>query len=294
MNHPPNAPVRDPSGAVSFGRLVISVPRAAYRLVYLLAVTVFYYDLQLSVDLAARITPSRFEHKRRGIALAWLRHVRKGIGQSISVYGPIPRDPLFLVSNHVTWQDVMVQTVLLEVRPVVMDSMRDMPMVGRFFRALDCIFVSRKSDEVSRVNAEIERRLERGESIMIAPEGVISPGRSVQRFRAALLEAPARKQFPVHYCALHYHTPHGWPPPSRSVLFGPDPYYRTPDGAIPQSQLDMWGPPRMFLPAFLRLLSLPYHRLNVTFGESPIIGEDRIELANALHAAVCREFHPIE
>ena len=144
------------------------------------------------------------------------------------------------------------------------------------------------------MNAEIRRRLARGQSIMLAPESVISPGRSIQRFRAALLGSAAQDRFPVHYGAIHYHTPWGWPPPSQSVLFGPDPYYRTPEGEIPPAQLEMWGPPRPFLPHLLRLLSLPYHRLTLTLGKDPIIRDDRIVLANALHDAVSELFHPID
>lgn len=275
-------------------RMPVVVPRVTFRLIRILAMTAYYYGWLLGVDILSRTFCGHLEETRRPIALAWLRQLQKSIGHRIALYGPVPKGRLFLVTNHVTWQDLFLQNVLQQAHPVAMDPMRDMPFLGRFFRALDCIFVSRHRDEVPSVNAGIRSRLKRGESVMLAPEGVVSPGRSIQRFHAALLEGPIQEGLPVHYCALHYHTPFGWPPPSRSVLFGPDPYFRTPDGKIPQSQLDMWGPPRWFLPYFLRLLSLPYHRLDITFGEAPLAGADRVELANALHDAVSRVFHPIE
>jgi lyso-ornithine lipid O-acyltransferase len=279
---------------IFLSRMPVVIPRVSVRLVRILAMTAYYYLWLLGVDILTRIFPGHFEDRRRPIALAWLRQLQKSIGHYISTYGPMPQGQIFLVSNHVTWQDIFLQNALPHAHPVLMNPSRDMPILGRFFRALDCIFVSRKSDEVPRVNAEIRRRLKRGESILLAPEGVISPGRFIQRFHAALLEGPVQEALPVHYCALHYYTPYGWPPPSRSVFFGPDPYFRTAEGEIPEPQLEMWGTPRWFLPYFLRLLSLPYHRLNMTFGEAPLTGTDRIELANALHNAASKIFHPTE
>ncbi len=268
--------------------------RVAFRLGRLIAATACCYLALLAVDILARFFPKRLAARRRSIAVAWTRQIQKGIGQRVSVFGPVPKGQVFLVFNHVTWQDFLIQSIVPQLHPIAMDPLRDLLIVGRFFRALDCVFVSRRSAEVPPINAEIRRRLKEGQSILLAPESVISPGRTIQRFRAALLESAVAEQFPVHYCAVHYRTPHGCPPPSQSVLFGPDPYYRTPEGRIPQSQLDMWGPPKPFLPHLLRLLSLPYHRFDVMFGEPPIIRGDRIELANALHDAVSELFHPID
>jgi 1-acyl-sn-glycerol-3-phosphate acyltransferase len=275
-------------------RWVVGIVRAALRLLRLLAITGFYYCQLLGVDMLARLFPEGFESKRRPVAQAWLRQLQKGMGQRTAAFGPVPEGQVFLVINHVTWQDIFVLNAVPQLRAIAMDAMRDMPILGRFFRALDCVFVNRQSAEVERINAEIRLRLERGESILLAPESVISPGRHIQRFRAALLESAVREGFPVHYGAIHYQTPHGWPPPSKTVLFGPDPYVRTPEGKIPQSQLDMWGPPRFFLPYFLKLLCLPWYRCTLTFGEAPIVRDERIELAQALHAAVSEVFHPID
>lgn len=275
-------------------RIAGAVMRVAFRLTRLFAATVACYCALLAIDALARLFPAQFESRRRPIALAWVRQLRKSIGQRAATSGPLPRGQVFLVLNHVTWQDFLVQDLFPQGRLIAMDSLRDLPILGRFFRALDYVFVSRRREEVAHVNAEIRRRLIRGQSLLLAPEGVISPGRAVQRFRAALLESVAQDGFPVHYAAVHYHTPRGWPPPSRSVLFGPDPYYRTTEGKIPHSQLEMWGPPRPFLPHLLRLLSLPYHRFTLTLGRDPIVRGDRIDLANALHEAVSRLFHPID
>ncbi len=278
----------------SLARNAGAMTRVVFRLARLVAATGACYCALLATDALARVFPAQFEPRRRPIALAWIRQLRKSIGQRAATSGPVPRGQVFLVLNHVTWQDFLVQDLFPHGRLIAMDSLRDLPVLGRFFRALDYVFVSRRREEVAHVNAEVRRRLNLGQSLVLAPEGVISPGRSIQRFRAALLESVAQDRFPVHYAATHYHTPWGWPPPSRSVLFGPDPYYRTTEGKIPHSQLEMWGPPRPFLPHLLRLLSLPYHRFTLTLGRDPIIRDDRIALANALHEAVSRLFHPID
>lgn len=294
MNCPADRLHATDSPVASLSRMLGMMLRVAFRLTRLVTASACCYAALLAVDTLARLFPARFKPLRRPIALAWIRQLRKGIGQRASTYGPVPRGQLFFVSNHVTWQDLLIQDLLPQGHFIAIDSLRVLPVLGRFFRALDYVFVDRHPEEVPRVNAEIRRRLTHGQSIVLAPESVISPGRSIQRFRAALLESAAQERFPVHYGAVHYHTPWGWPPPSRSVLFGPDPYYRTPEGEIPPSQLEMWGPPRPFLPHLLRLLSLPYHRFTLTLGKDPIIRDDRIALANALHDAVTELFHPID
>ena len=81
--------------------------------------------------------------------------------------------------------------------------------------------------------------LRSGGSLLMAPEGVISPGQDVRRYRPRLLEAATRCNFPVHYVSLTYRTPKGCPPAADRVLFGPDPYCPWPDGKIPEAEFQI-------------------------------------------------------
>ena len=93
---------------------------------------------------------------------------------------------------------------------------------------------------------------------------------------------------------LTYRTPDGWPPPSKALVFGPNPHLRGPDGKIPQSELDMFGPERSFFRYLLGVLALPWYQWIATFGPEPLVATDRIVLANQLQEAVSGMFEPME
>ncbi len=228
----------------------------------------------------------------RKIARMWLRGMPPLIGMQIHVSGARPPSPFFLVVNHITWLDFIVMNMLCDSRCVAMSEMRDIPVLGALVVALEAIFVYRVREDVPRVKDAILDSIRQKHSILLAPEGTISPGRTVRRFRASLLEPAVSSGKAVHYASITYKTPEGCPRPSDVVLFGPDPNYRSEDDEV--NNLELWGPQRTFLNHFLRLTSLPYYEAHVRFGDEPMVGQDRIALANGLHRAVNRIFSPLE
>lgn len=231
---------------------------------------------------------------RERISILWFHGMRAIIGMRIRQIGAQPQQPYFMVVNHLTWGDLFAMMCLCRARYVLQADDGTFPFLGRLVRALNPVFVHRVREDVPHARRTMEEAIEQGDSLLMAPEGVVGPGKEVRRFRAALLDAAVRKEQPVHYASLTYRTPEGCPPPSQSVLFGPDPYFRTPDGKIPQSELDAWGPERSFLLHFLGLLALPWHEVTVHFAPTPIWHAERIALANHLQAAVQKIFVPVK
>ncbi|GEM_PF-649693 len=230
----------------------------------------------------------------RRVARLWIRGMRAIIGMRLIQEGRVPKGPYFLVANHICWTDFFAFLTLCDGTCVTQTEDQTFPLLGRLIKALDPIFVERTHDDIPRVNRLIGEAIARGENVLMAPEGVISPGRVVRRFRPALLEPAAQARKPVHYASVTCRTPEGCRPASKSVLFGPDPYFRTPDGRIPESELDAWGPERSFFLHLLGLFALPWFEVTIRFGSEPILGTERHALAKGLQEGVQRIFSPVD
>ena len=176
----------------------------------------------------------------------------------VRVSGPVPEPPFLLVTNHLSYVDVLVLASRLPVRFVAKAEVRRWPLLGPICRGFGTIFIDRSDRrDIPRVLAEIERALGRGEGIILFPEGTSSSGASVLPFRSPLLALPARRGLPVHAAAL------GYDPPSVS-----------------------WWGERSLAPHLLDLFRLQRIEATVDFAPEPVIDEDRKRLAERLREAV--------
>ena len=231
---------------------------------------------------------------RKGLSRKWIRGMSAILGLRLLRIGRPPDRPYFLVVNHISWVDLFAMYSLCDAVSVLQAEDEKLPFIGTLMKGLSPIFIRRHRDDVPRGIALITEAIERGDNLLLAPEGVVSPGREVRHFHAALLDAAVQTKCPVHYGSITCRTPEGCPPASEAVLFGPDPFYLTPDGKIPQSELDAWGPERSFFTHLLGLLALPWHEVVVKFAPEPISGTDRVTLAKDLRDAVQGIFTPVE
>jgi 1-acyl-sn-glycerol-3-phosphate acyltransferase len=220
--------------------------------------------------------------------------MRAILGIRIKWIGQPPASPYFLVCNHLSWQEIFVVNCSCDVVCVLQAEDKKLPFVGTLITGIRPIFFRRAREHTPHGIARMVETIQERKNLVLAPEGVVGPGREVRRFHAGLLQAAVQTRCPVHYLSFTYRTPEGWPPPSRVALFGPDPFFRTPDGRIPESELEAWGPERSFFLHLLGILALPWHEIIVRFAPEPISADDRIVLANRLHDAVQRIFTPLE
>jgi len=268
--------------------------RAAVRLVRGLAWTFGAYFLSLLASMAGIFSQSLAKRWTRAISRHWVNRMPYMLGMCTTIVGRRPEKPYFIVFNHISWLDVLAMNALCDARLVVMAPMVKMPVMGRLWRALDAIPTRRIAEDTPRCLSEMMDTLRRGDNLMMAPEGNISPGREVRRYRPRLLEAATRCSYPVHYASLTYRTPKGCPPAAERVLFGPDPDYPWPDGKIPEAEFEGWGKQRTFFGHLIRLMALPYFEVVVRFGAEPIRGTHPVQLAAALQQATSDIFVPLK
>ncbi|MFD9127360.1 lysophospholipid acyltransferase family protein [Kitasatospora sp. NPDC059571] len=122
--------------------------------------------------------------------------------------GPGP----LLVSNHVSWLDILL---LLAVRPGLMlakTEVRGWPLVGPLAAWGGTVFLDRdRLRSLPGTVEEVAAALRRGERVSAFPEGSTWCGRGGGRFRPALFEAAVRVGAAVEPVAIRYTAADGGP-----------------------------------------------------------------------------------
>jgi 1-acyl-sn-glycerol-3-phosphate acyltransferase len=110
-----------------------------------------------------------------------------------------------IVSNHTSWADVFVIAAVTPARFVAKSEIAGWPLIGVFARAVGTIFVARRRRHaVVEVNRAAAERMQRGQSVVIFPEGTTTDGTQLLRFHANLFQAGIDAAAPVIPLSLEY------------------------------------------------------------------------------------------
>jgi 1-acyl-sn-glycerol-3-phosphate acyltransferase len=195
------------------------------------------------------------------------------LGIRLTVRGTPPAAPFLLVSNHLSYLDMLVLASQLRAVFIAKSEVKDWPVLGTLCRLVDTQFIQReRKNDILRMLKRIAEILESGRGVVFFPEGTTSNGHAVQRFKPPLLAVAAESGEPVAYAALSYAVPPGCPPASDSVCW--------------------WGG-EGFAGHFLTVLRMPRIDATVSFGDKRIHEHNRKLLAQRLQVAVSEEFIPV-
>ncbi|MCU0820223.1 MAG: 1-acyl-sn-glycerol-3-phosphate acyltransferase [Beijerinckiaceae bacterium] len=101
-----------------------------------------------------------------------------------------PRRPLMIVSNHVSWLDIVIISSLFPVSFIAKSEVGTWPVVRNLARLQRSIFVEReRRAKTAAVNAAIAERIGQGDAMVLFAEGTTSDGLRILPFRSALLGA---------------------------------------------------------------------------------------------------------
>ena len=219
--------------------------------------------------LPLAFAPGAWRWYRERLFRATCRALLRLLRFEVRVSGPLPRPPYLLVSNHLSYVDVIVLGSRLPGRFVAKKEVRGWPVLGPICKGFGTIFIDRSERrDIPRVLSEILESLLCGEGVILFPEGTSSSGDEVRSFRSPLLAQAAHESMPVHAAALRYRTPDGEPPARDAVCW--------------------WGETPLF-PHLLGLFRLSKVEAFVGFAPEPIVDEDRKRLAERLREAVVGE-----
>ncbi len=163
-------------------------PKGTFRLVVISATLLLAVLPLLPVQWLA----CRFHWKiRRHLPVLFHRFALKLMDVRVHVKGePARESPVLILSNHVSWIDILALSTLVPVSFVAKAEIATWPILGTLARLQRSVFVDRqKKGDTARVNAEIAERLAEGDPIVLFAESTTSDGNRILPFRSALVGA---------------------------------------------------------------------------------------------------------
>jgi 1-acyl-sn-glycerol-3-phosphate acyltransferase len=246
----------------TLGRLTLATPA-----------TFLAWGWATTASIALRPWP-RLKVRHQGWAFRfWCRSLCRIFSIRVRASGSAPKPPFFLVSNHLSYVDILVLGTELPCVFVAKAEIDRWPLFGTLCRSVNTIFIDRNAKrDLPKVIAAIETMLAAGQGVVIFPEGTSGAGHEVMPFRSSLLELPAKMGYPVHQATLGYAVPAGSPPPHLAVTW--------------------WGEMPLG-PHLKEFLALRWVDARLSFGGEAISEADRKRLADRLRAAVAERFEPL-
>lgn len=131
------------------------------------------------------------ESKKAAVLQKWSTKLLKLLDIELIVQGSLP-NPLanmLIVSNHISWLDILIIFTVIKPRFVAKKEIASWPIIGQLTKAGDTIFIDRGNKrDIMQVNKQLSDQLSAGNCIAIFPEGTTSTGESVLPFKASLFE----------------------------------------------------------------------------------------------------------
>jgi 1-acyl-sn-glycerol-3-phosphate acyltransferase len=139
------------------------------------------------------------------------------VGVRVTVQGALKLNvPLVVVSNHISWLDIMVISASFPCYFIAKSEIADWPIFGFLAKMQNTIFVNRKArgSQIGEQVNDIASVLKQKKTIILFPEGTTSDGNCILKFKSALLaaaKATDNYQPFVQPLCLHYQKMSGMP-----------------------------------------------------------------------------------
>lgn len=128
------------------------------------------------------------------LPLVFHRIALKIINARIRIHGPLPPPGTLILSNHISWLDIIVIGAVLPVNFVAKADIAAWPVFGLLAKLQRTIFINRdrRTDTANQRNA-LQLRLAQGGRVVLFPEGTTGDGTLVGTFKSALLASAETK-----------------------------------------------------------------------------------------------------
>ena len=140
---------------------------------------------------------------------AWAGALLAKLAIQLVVKGvPPATGPMLLVSNHISWLDILVMHASKHCRFVSKADVKHWPVLGALATGAGTLYIERESRrDAMRVVHHMCEALQNGDILAVFPEGTTGNGIEMLPFHANLLQAPIVCNIPVQPLALRYLDP---------------------------------------------------------------------------------------
>ncbi len=133
----------------------------------------------------------------------WCRNSLAALEVKVAVEG-IPPTSGLLVSNHLSYLDILVYSSVLSCAFVSKAEVGRWPFFGQFAEYGGSIFVAREDRAALRcANQQVVEYLKRSIAVVLFPEGTTTDGSQVLRFHSSMLQ-PANRRRSAGHALRHF------------------------------------------------------------------------------------------
>jgi 1-acyl-sn-glycerol-3-phosphate acyltransferase len=178
---------------VKLVRVLVALARGMWHLI------VGWWTIQLHFP---RWSPAQREARVQ----VWAAQLLAIWGIRLVVRGRPPAGgPVLLVSNHLSWLDILVLHAARHCRFVSKADVRRWPLVGFLATGAGTLYIEREQRrDAMRVVRAMTAALAEGDVLAIFPEGTTTDGSRLLPFHANLIQAAIAAQAPVQPVALRF------------------------------------------------------------------------------------------
>jgi 1-acyl-sn-glycerol-3-phosphate acyltransferase len=135
---------------------------------------------------------------------AWARGMLKRLGIELELVGaPARNGPMLLVSNHVSWVDIVALHAVCHCRFVSKADVARWPLLGTLASGAGTLYVKRESRrDAMHVVHRMAQALRDGDILAVFPEGTTGDGSAVLPFHSSLIQAAIAADAPVQAVGL--------------------------------------------------------------------------------------------
>ncbi len=135
----------------------------------------------------------------------YLSSWRKCIGHQLIIRGELSKvKPTFFVSNHSSYVDILVLGTFIPARFVAKLEVAQWPIMGWLATHQATIYIDRNRSAISEGTDKLFEAIDRGESLILFPEGTTSDGCRILPFGSSFFDVAMKKNLVVQPITVTY------------------------------------------------------------------------------------------
>lgn len=167
--------------------------RIFYRGVGFISVTLPLAVMQLACLFTSPVAA-------RWLPVYYFRIILRLLGVTVKIHGDPPRSQALIVSNHISWVDILVLGAQRPVHFIAKREVAGWPVFGQLAKLNRTIFIDReRRHQAHQHTRSIVERLDKGECLVLFPEGTSGDGLRVLPYKSALFSAIMPRSGEMHY-----------------------------------------------------------------------------------------------
>ncbi|WP_431065917.1 lysophospholipid acyltransferase family protein [Methylotuvimicrobium sp.] len=175
------------------------------KLILLLFLSGFLIVLGVFPVINRSSRPIKARERINRIKLGWLKVFKRVLNLEVIIEGRAADGPVLVVSNHVSWLDIIALGQHLPGYFVAKNDILDWPVIGYLSKEAGTIFVRRgDKKEIHTTSEQMSWLLKQNSKVFAFPEGTTSDGSQVLPFHSSLLQPALLTRSAIQPVAIRY------------------------------------------------------------------------------------------